>query len=103
MANKKKITKEMTQEEKYQLCKEEMFELWDLKDIGEFSPAYDPFAEETVAQCLTWVWFEWDMANDGEIKIPKMHMKRLEKFIARWKGHIETHRKSEIEFYINFK
>lgn len=103
MAVKKKITKGMTQAQKYELCKDEMFELASLKNVGEFSPAFDPFSPKEVAQCLFWVLHEWDMADEGEIEIPKMHVKRMEKFMARWKAHIEPHRKNEIEMYLNFK
>ncbi|MCJ8223728.1 hypothetical protein [Bacillus paralicheniformis] len=93
-----KVIKFMSKEEMFQKCLEEAWELYE----GNFNPELDNLESQTIASILFKVLTEWDLAIEGHTIVPAKQLKKAERFLSKWKKHIQKEDESDRKMYVNF-
>ncbi|KKB71989.1 hypothetical protein [Bacillus sp. TH008] len=81
-----KAIKFMGQNEKFEKC---LNEAWGLH-LDEFAPELDNLESKTISSVMFKVLSERDLAIEGHTNVPSKHINKVDKFLSRWKNHIEN-------------
>lgn len=92
MIDMAKPIKFMTAEEKFNKC---LDEAWGLH-LDEFAPELDNLEDKTISSIMFKVLSERDLATEGHTDVPLRHINKVDKFLSKWKKHVENCHEKEL-------